>query len=294
MGGASIQGYFGRLADAYGWRYVLAVCLQYGGNQGIGNRLTRSAANYYLLDSINLDSAQMGHLSGFAGIPWQLKSLFGLLSDTLPIHGYHRSPYMLLAGAIGMAANAILAGAPPGLIGYHSAALLFLSCNLNVTLADVMIDATVAEQTKRRPELGAELQALSWGALGGFGTIAYVFSGWALENVGPRILFAFSIGSSACAAIPGAFRWLGEPRPRARGLRRSVRELCASIWGHQTKRLVAMVRVYPAWRTPPLANQQMVFAPLGFFACEVLGYRALLPRTIRRYHNPYADPRPAP
>ncbi len=47
--------------------------------------------------------------------------------------------------------------------------MLFLACNLNVALADVMIDATVAEQTKRRPELGAELQALCWGALGAVG-----------------------------------------------------------------------------------------------------------------------------
>src|SRR6056297_546896 len=97
------KGYFSRLAGAFGWRYVAAVCLQYGGNQGIGNRLNGSARSYYLLDSIGLNSAQMGHLSGFAGIPWQLKSLFGLLSDTLPINGYHRSPYMMIGGTIGMA-----------------------------------------------------------------------------------------------------------------------------------------------------------------------------------------------
>lgn len=240
---AQEKGYFSRLAGAFGWRYVAAVCLQYGGNQGIGNRLNGSARSYYLLDSIGLDSAQMGSLSGFAGIPWQLKSLFGLLSDTLPIDGYHRSPYMMIGGTIGMAANAVLAFAPPGVIGYYAAALLFLACNLNVALADVMIDATVAEQTKRRPELGAELQALCWGALGGFGTFAFLFSGWALEHTGPRMLFACSIGSSACAAVPGALRWLGEPTPRARGLRLGVRDLCGSVWGHRTKRLVGLVRL---------------------------------------------------
>ena len=117
------QGYFTRLADAFGWKYVFAVCLQYGGNQGLGNRLTSSARGYYLLDGLGLDSAQMGHLSGFAGIPWQLKSLFGLLSDTLPINGYHRSPYMMAAGAIGMAANAWLAMVPASAMGYASAAV---------------------------------------------------------------------------------------------------------------------------------------------------------------------------
>jgi len=145
------RAYFARLVDAYGWRYVVAVCLQYGGNQGIGNRLGSTARGYYLLDTIGLNSAQMGHLAGFAGIPWQLKSLFGLLSDTLPINGYHRSPYMMLAGCIGMVANAVLAFAPASLIGYNSAACLFLACNLNVALADVMIDATVAEQVRVRP-----------------------------------------------------------------------------------------------------------------------------------------------
>jgi len=54
---------------------------------------------------------------------------------------------------------------------------------------------SLPEQTKRRPELGAEVQALCWGALGGFGTFAYLFSGWALEHSGPRILFGVSIAS---------------------------------------------------------------------------------------------------
>jgi len=39
------------------------------------------------------------------------------------------------------------------------------------------------------------VQALCWGALGGFGTFAYLFSGWALEHSGPRILFGVSIAS---------------------------------------------------------------------------------------------------
>ena len=38
--------------------------------------------------------------------------------------------------------------------------------NLNVAMADVMVDATVAQRAKQRPELAADMQALCWGSLG--------------------------------------------------------------------------------------------------------------------------------
>ena len=81
----------------------------YGINQGVGEPLIFTAQKYYLVDSLHVSPAAYGQINGFTKIPWQIKALWGLLSDTVPINGYHRRPYILFAGSIGVVAVLLLA-----------------------------------------------------------------------------------------------------------------------------------------------------------------------------------------
>ena len=63
--------------------------------------------------------------SAASHIPWQLKSVFGLLSDTVALGGLHRTPYLLIAGAVGVTANTLLAVLPGDTMSYGLAALPF-------------------------------------------------------------------------------------------------------------------------------------------------------------------------
>jgi len=115
------------LIDAFGWRYCAAVVAQYGLNQvrgpprptrpvselpihqfaprlcpqGAGASMLGLAVKFFAFSTLDITSATWGRLNGFASIPWQLKAIFGLLSDTVAIRGLHRSPYLLIAGASG-------------------------------------------------------------------------------------------------------------------------------------------------------------------------------------------------
>ena len=121
-----LRSFLRRLCAAFGWKYVAILASEYGVNQGTGLRLAGAARSYYLLDSVGMSSADYGHLSGFSHIPWQLKSVFGLLSDTVALGGLHRTPYLLIAGAVGVTANTLLAVLPGDTMSYGLAALLFL------------------------------------------------------------------------------------------------------------------------------------------------------------------------
>ena len=68
--------------------------LTYGINQGMGEKLVLTARQYFIFDDMQLDAATANQLIGFSRIPWQLKSLFGVMSDALPISGMHRGPYI--------------------------------------------------------------------------------------------------------------------------------------------------------------------------------------------------------
>ena len=96
--------------------------------------------------------------SGIAMTPWIFKALYGLLSDRVPLCGYKRAPYIVIAGVRGGIANAGLAGVNSP---WAFSAFAFLSA-LGTAVPDVMVDAVVAERSRANPSLAADLQVLCW------------------------------------------------------------------------------------------------------------------------------------
>ena len=196
------------------------------------------------MDSLHISPAAYGQVDGFTNIPWQIKALWGLLSDTVPINGYHRRPYILFAGCIGVVAVLLLAMSSS--IDVTMAALLLLFANLSMAMPDVMIDATVAERAKLRPDLAAEMQALCWGSLGLIGLFGTTAAGYLVELGGPRLLFTLAIGSCACAAVPALMGWVGDKQGPHRRIGPAAKELCGAIMSEATKRSVALASVLVA------------------------------------------------
>lgn len=239
---STLVAYLRRLSDAFGWKYVASVLLCYGINQGVGEGLIAYARRYYLLDDVGIESKTYGQLVGFGDIPWQLKSLFGVLSDTVPIRGLHRAPYMVFAGIIGVTATSLLTVVPATGLPHAMYGLLLFATSLNFAMPDVMIDATVAERSRQRPEYAAELQALCWGAINSVGLPFAIAKGYMLEGLGPKALFAVCIVAAACVLVPPCLGWI-EKRPavRPRGClegTRAVQRLCGGTWRHEHKRAV--------------------------------------------------------
>lgn len=243
LAGGGLASFLGSLSDAFGWRYVAVVVIEAGINQAMGMRFMMSARSYYLLDEVGIDASQLGQLTGFTMVPWQLKSLFGLLSDTVAINGLHRSPYIFIAGTVGVASALFLVGLPASAMTPALAALLFLLFNFNVAVADVMIDATICERTQERPDMAARLQALVLGSSGLLAAPAAIISGYLLANVGTQSLFGLGAACAVSVSIPALFGWVSEKRkPGPRGCKGNcdaARVQYRSITGSRTKRSVA-------------------------------------------------------
>ena len=252
--------YFQRLSAAFGWRYVMAIILTYGVNQGVGEKLVMTARQYFIFDGMGLDAVRANQVVGFSRIPWQLKSLFGVASDSLPIYGRHRGPYMVLAGVLGIIASAWLAALPAAAFSASAAAVLLLFANVNFAMPDVMIDATVAERAKAAPKRTADLQALCWGSLGVLGIPMALVKGYLLEAGGSRLLFALSVLTSACVLAPPLLGWLGEAR-RPGGCA-ETRRLCRSLSSTLAKQRVLVAATLVGCYSLSLGLVQLVLAPL--------------------------------
>ncbi|KAK9947227.1 hypothetical protein M0R45_012659 [Rubus argutus] len=176
--------WFKMLCREMHWSFVLGVVVVYGISQGFGGALYRVGTEYYMKDVQKVQPSQAQFYQGITSIPWLVKPLWGLLTDVLPIFGYRRRPYFIVAGSIGVIAMLVLS--------FHeklhiALAILALTVgSAGVAVADVTIDACVAQNSINHHSLAADMQSLcalssSIGALLGFS-----ISGIFVHLIGPK------------------------------------------------------------------------------------------------------------
>lgn len=176
--------WFRMLSKETHWSLVGGVVAVYGINQGFGGALARVGTQYYMKDVQKVQPSEAQAYKGITNIPWIIKPIWGLLTDVVPIFGYRRRPYFVLAGILGILSMFFLS--------FHEKLhiVLALVCltvgSGGVAIADVTVDACVAQHSGIHPSLAPDLQSLcalssSIGALIGFS-----LSGVFVHLIGPK------------------------------------------------------------------------------------------------------------
>ncbi|XP_073275820.1 probable folate-biopterin transporter 2 isoform X2 [Primulina huaijiensis] len=200
--------WFKMLAKELHWSFVFGVMVVYGISQGLGGSLARVGTEYYMKDVQKVLPSEAQVYSGITSIPWIIKPLWGLLTDVVPILGYHRRSYFVFAGFLGVIAMLSLS--------LHNElhivlALLFLTAgSASVAIADVTVDACVAQNSGTHPSLAADMQSLcalssSIGSLVGFS-----ISGIFVHLIGPQGVFGLLMIPAGLVLLVGVL--VKEPR----------------------------------------------------------------------------------
>lgn len=176
--------WFKMLANETHWSFVFGVLATYGISQGLGGAMSRVGIEYYMKDVQKVQPSESQIYQGITSIPWLVKPLWGLLTDVLPILGYRRRPYFILAGLLGVVSMLLLSLHEKLYIVF--AVLSLTAGSAGVAIADVTIDACVAQNSNTHPSLAADMQSLcalssSVGALIGFS-----LSGVFVHLIGPK------------------------------------------------------------------------------------------------------------
>ena len=102
---------------------------------------------YYLRDTLKATPSQQAIVYAVVlGMPWNFKMVYGFISDTCPIRGRKRRPYMFM-GSIVCSTSWLLFGVLPAPQMGLMCLLLFFAV-LGMIFADVMADALVVERMK--------------------------------------------------------------------------------------------------------------------------------------------------
>ncbi|XP_047966380.1 probable folate-biopterin transporter 4 [Salvia hispanica] len=182
-----------KLGIAFGASFLWLVCFIYF-TQGFRS-FVWTAVSYLLKDKLKLSPSASQFVTTIAFFPWSIKPVYGILSDCIPIGGRKRIPYLIIA--------TLLSLFPWLVLGIHTSArtsrlqlmILLTVQNLGSAMADVVIDAMIAEAVRfERASFAGDLQSISWMAMAFGGICGSLFGGYTLDNLQiNKIFLLFSV-----------------------------------------------------------------------------------------------------
>ena len=173
----------------------------------MGNAFFFFARDYYFKDVEKLEPADAQTYIAVSMTPWNIKPVYGMLSDSVAIFGFHRIPYIIMAGAGGGVSLFLLSVIP---LTAFIAVTLMIFVNISVASPDVMIDGVIAEKVKSHPKFATDLQSLCWGSQSLFAIAGHLSSGVAVKQFGSRAIFGGLVIAALAITLPAVLNWLGE------------------------------------------------------------------------------------
>src|SRR6266702_6936507 len=139
------------------------------------------------LKDAGLSAGQVATFFAITTVPWLIKPVYGLLSDFVPLFGYHRKSYLMLTSATAAAAGLLLGST--GEHSYSRMATFFTCMALGLAFTDVLVDALMVENGKPLGLTGA-FQSVQWGAITTAAILVGVIGGYLAEHrLLPRAFF---------------------------------------------------------------------------------------------------------
>ncbi|KAA8496243.1 Folate-biopterin transporter 1, chloroplastic [Porphyridium purpureum] len=227
--------------------------------------ISRLAVSFFLKDQLQLGPSTVSAIMGLSIVPWMIKPVYGFFTDSLPVFGYRRRSYLLIAGVLGAASWGTF-GLLPG-ISASQASVLLVSASMSVAVADVVADSMVVERARSESsETAGTLQSLCWGSSAVGGLLSAYFSGSLLEVITPQQVFLLSAVLPMLAA--GASLLIKEERvipvtaasSESQSLPDMALRQAKMLWGAiQSPRVWKPTLFLFLWQATPSAESAMFF-----------------------------------
>jgi MFS family permease len=166
------------------------------------------SVTFLLKDTFGLNAAQAATFFSITMIPWLIKPVYGLISDTFPFFGLRRKGYFLLTAGFAAAMGFTLG--TMGHDNYWAVVIFFTLMGLGIAFMDVLTDAWMVENGQRLGLTGS-FQAIQWAAICFASILAGVGGGWLAQHHATSVSFLIA-GVFPVIALLTAIFLIKEPR----------------------------------------------------------------------------------
>jgi hypothetical protein len=206
----TLEAYLQRVFNNFGWRFAVQISVMYMLVKGVMHATIYMTQLPFCKKTLGVDGADCQTMGAIAATPWAIKGILGVLSDTVPIAGYHKSGYIFISALVGTLAVAALAALP--IQSASMAALFFAAANLEISVGDLLHEGKYAELMQKKPKTGSTMVTYVWANIKIGAVIAACFVGPVADAYNPKILYWFMIPFALSISIPTALGFLSEEK----------------------------------------------------------------------------------
>jgi folate/biopterin transporter len=158
-------------------------------SQGITG-LSDLAISYLYKDDLKLEPAEVSRINSLATLPWIVKPIYGLISDSFPIFNFRRKPYLFIFGLISIVCWVLMA---EWVDNVNKVVMIIMINQVSIAFCNVIGEALVVETSQKQrdldPDAGAKNVSMYF-MIKSFGSLLTAFSSGALlEYMDKRKIF---------------------------------------------------------------------------------------------------------
>jgi predicted MFS family arabinose efflux permease len=214
--------------------------------EGLGQvvGLISQPLTYYLKEVHNWTPVQVTAFFTVFNLPWIIKPLYGMVSDFLPLFGYRRKSYLVVANAAAIAGYFWVTR----LIKPTDIAFALMLTAYAMAISSTLCGAVLVEQGQRLSKCGAFVnQQWLWYNIAAMA--AAIIGGQLVEHLSPTMALhvaAAIVGCAPFAVIGGTLFLISEPKAKAdlKGMKHTFHGLMAAFRGRHLWIVAAFVFLY--------------------------------------------------
>mmetsp|Transcript_94667 Transcript_94667/g.181849 ORF Transcript_94667/g.181849 Transcript_94667/m.181849 type:complete len:575 (-) Transcript_94667:2-1726(-) len=206
-----------KLREAFGDDFLAFMCVTYFGLKGVASMFVQTA-QLPLFKSFGV-SADLYQLASMVTMtPWAMKGWLGVLSDCLPLGGYHKRGYLVASAVLGIIGgifllSMLLYGTGKGLWTATSCIFCVMMC---IATFDLLCEGKYTEVMRRRGS-GSGAVSFVWANVNLGGLLASITTMYTVDAYGPGLLVGMSLPFIVLVTAMAMRGFLPEERARSRG-----------------------------------------------------------------------------
>jgi len=201
--------WFVSLRQNFGLELLLAIFaaehLIKGFDHGVGSDATGFLWKAYHVEAVNAQT-----YAAIKAMPWSLKPVFGAVSDLVPIMGYRKAPYIIIASLIGIACYIAIGVDFASQIPIELCVVMLIGCNMQGSICDLLVEAQYSERLSEKPKHGPDLVSFVWLGQTVMSLVASLVIGPLLSVGGPHLVFLICVVPASVVLWPMSRNYLGE------------------------------------------------------------------------------------
>mmetsp|Transcript_70715 Transcript_70715/g.207087 ORF Transcript_70715/g.207087 Transcript_70715/m.207087 type:complete len:582 (-) Transcript_70715:40-1785(-) len=176
-----------------------------GFDHGVGADATGFLFKAYHVEAVNVQT-----YTAIKAMPWSLKPVIGAISDMVPIFGFRKAPYIIMASLLGIACYLAIGLDFATKIPIELCVVMLIGCNLQGSVCDLLTEAQYSERLSEKPKHGPDLVSFVWLGQTVMSLVASLVIGPVLSVGGPHLVFLICVVPASIVLWPMSRNYLGE------------------------------------------------------------------------------------